>query len=143
MQMVDAVVRIDAPGNTRRLAGVDPALIARAARARAPVSEARLAAPLVRDAVADAGARPAGGDERARLRKRSCAGALFLDRRRPVARVARASARQAALVQRLERRARSGSRPTAPICVCASRANVDQLRRPAQHAERRGLHRPA
>jgi aminopeptidase len=40
---VDAVIGIDAPANTVDLAGVDPALIARAARAREPVREARLA----------------------------------------------------------------------------------------------------
>jgi aminopeptidase len=39
----DAVLRIDAPHDTRALAGVEPALIARAARARAPIQEARLA----------------------------------------------------------------------------------------------------
>jgi aminopeptidase len=39
----DASLRIDAPLNTRALAGVDPALMARAARARAPVREAALA----------------------------------------------------------------------------------------------------
>jgi aminopeptidase len=38
----DAVIRIDAPANTRALAGVDPAVITRAARARAPIQEARL-----------------------------------------------------------------------------------------------------
>jgi aminopeptidase len=41
-EQADAHVRIDAPENTRALAGVDPALIARAARARRPVVEARL-----------------------------------------------------------------------------------------------------
>lgn len=42
VQAADAVIRIDAPANTRALAGVDPALITRAARARAPIQEARL-----------------------------------------------------------------------------------------------------
>jgi len=41
-QGADALIRIDAPINTRGLAGVDPALLARAARARQPVQEARL-----------------------------------------------------------------------------------------------------
>jgi aminopeptidase len=40
---VDASIRIEAPANTRALAGVDPASIARAARAREPIREARLA----------------------------------------------------------------------------------------------------
>ena len=38
----DAFLRIDAPENTRALADVDPAVIARAARARAPIQEVRL-----------------------------------------------------------------------------------------------------
>jgi aminopeptidase len=42
-QAADALVGISAPANTRALAGVDPALITRAARARRPVQEARLA----------------------------------------------------------------------------------------------------
>jgi aminopeptidase len=36
-ESVDAFLRIDAPANTRALAGVDPARLARAARAREPV----------------------------------------------------------------------------------------------------------
>ena len=43
VQSADAWLRIDAPSNTRALADVDPGLIARAARARAPIQEARLA----------------------------------------------------------------------------------------------------
>ena len=39
----DAVLSIQAPSNTRALAGVDPTLITRTARARAPIQEARLA----------------------------------------------------------------------------------------------------
>jgi aminopeptidase len=42
-EAVDAVLGIDAPTNTRALASVDPERIARAARARVPVREARLA----------------------------------------------------------------------------------------------------
>jgi aminopeptidase len=41
-QSADAVIGIDAPANTRALAGVDPALLARATRARQPIQEARL-----------------------------------------------------------------------------------------------------
>jgi aminopeptidase len=40
---VDAAITIQAPENTRALAGVDPTALARAARARAPVREAALA----------------------------------------------------------------------------------------------------
>jgi aminopeptidase len=43
VQQIDAWLRIDAPADTRALAEVDPALVARAARARAPIQEARLA----------------------------------------------------------------------------------------------------
>ncbi len=43
IQEIDSFVRIDAPVNTRSLAGVDPSMVTRAARARAPVQEARLA----------------------------------------------------------------------------------------------------
>ncbi|MEA2197201.1 MAG: aminopeptidase [Solirubrobacteraceae bacterium] len=42
-QSVDASLRIDAPANVRELAGIDPARLARAGRARRPVQEARLA----------------------------------------------------------------------------------------------------
>jgi aminopeptidase len=41
-ELVDAFVSINAPVNTRELAGVDPESIARAGRARAPIQEARL-----------------------------------------------------------------------------------------------------
>ena len=40
---VDAAITIQAPENTRALAGVDPAMLSRAALARAPVREAALA----------------------------------------------------------------------------------------------------
>jgi aminopeptidase len=43
VQGADAVIGIEAPTNTRSLAGIDPVLIARGSRARAPVREARLA----------------------------------------------------------------------------------------------------
>jgi aminopeptidase len=42
-EAADAVVRIDAPANTRALAAVDPARMTRAARARMPLREATLA----------------------------------------------------------------------------------------------------
>jgi aminopeptidase len=42
VQNADAVIGIQAPANTRTLAGVDPALIARAMRARAPIRDARM-----------------------------------------------------------------------------------------------------
>jgi len=42
VQSADAVVAIDAPSNTSALAGIDPALITRAASARTQIREARL-----------------------------------------------------------------------------------------------------
>jgi aminopeptidase len=42
-ESVDASLRIDAPANIRQLAGIDPARLARAGRARRPLQEARLA----------------------------------------------------------------------------------------------------
>lgn len=100
VQTIDAYLRIDAPQNTRALAGVDPAAIARAARARAPIQEARLQrrwcgtiwptpalAQLARMSTADYTG--------------FLAGALFLDRPDPVAAWRELSARQARLVERL------------------------------------------
>jgi aminopeptidase len=45
LEAVDATLRIQAPENTRALAGVDPSLPARSARAQAPLREARLGRP--------------------------------------------------------------------------------------------------
>jgi aminopeptidase len=42
VQSIDAWVRLEAPANTRALAGIDPTVIARASRGRAAVQEARL-----------------------------------------------------------------------------------------------------
>lgn len=42
MERIDAYLRIDAPENTRALAGIDPATIARAGRARQPIHEMRM-----------------------------------------------------------------------------------------------------
>jgi aminopeptidase len=42
MERIDAYLNIQAPDNTRALAEIDPARIARAARARAPIQEVRL-----------------------------------------------------------------------------------------------------
>jgi aminopeptidase len=42
MKRIDSYLRIDAPENTRALAEADPAKIARAARARAPIQEVRM-----------------------------------------------------------------------------------------------------
>jgi aminopeptidase len=42
IEAVDAIVSVDAPGNTSALAGIDPSLITRAAAARSPIRDARL-----------------------------------------------------------------------------------------------------
>ena len=99
-QAVDSLVRIDAPANTRALAEVDPVLIARAARARAPIQEARLANRWCgtiwpTTALAQQAGR-SEGDYAAFVAR-----ALFLDRPDPVAAWRELSARQARLVERL------------------------------------------
>lgn len=97
---VDASVRIDAPANTRALAGIDPALVLRAARARHPIQEARLARRWCGTIwPTSALAQQAGmndADYAAFLR-----GALFLDRDDPVGAWRELSRRQAMLVARL------------------------------------------
>jgi aminopeptidase len=100
VESVDAVLRIDAPANTRELAGVDPALVARAARARAPVQEARLA----RRWCGTLWPTP-GLAQQATMSGREYAAfvarALFLDRPDPAGAWRALSALQARLVERL------------------------------------------
>jgi aminopeptidase len=101
IEAVDAVLRIDAPVNTRALSGIDPAVIARAARARGPVQEARLSRRWCGTLwPTPALAQQAGMSERdyAAFATR----ALFLDRSDPVQAWGELSRRQAALVERLE-----------------------------------------
>ena len=99
-QAVDAQIRINAPANTRALAGVDPRLLTRAAAARRPVQEARLArrwcgtiwpTPALSQ---QAGMGEADYEE-------FLAGALFLDQPDPVAAWRALSARQAGILARL------------------------------------------
>lgn len=99
-EAVDAMLRIDAPANTRALADVDPSLLARAARARQPVQEARLARRWCGTLwPTSALAQQAGmsDDDYAGFVGR----ALFLDRRDPVAAWRELSDRQQRLVDRL------------------------------------------
>jgi aminopeptidase len=100
MERTDAYLGIQAPENTRALAGVDPELITRAARARAPIQEVRMAkrwcgtiwpTPALAQ---DAGM---GSDDYAAFVNR----ALFLDRPDPVAAWRELSERQQRLVDRL------------------------------------------
>ena len=102
VQAARSVLRIEAPANTRALAGIDPALIARAARARAPVREARLA----RRWCVTLWPTPALAQQAGMSEPRYAAflsGALFLDRPDPVTAWRELSAQQEALVERLER----------------------------------------
>jgi aminopeptidase len=96
----DASLSIHAPANTRELAGVDPAVLTRAARARAPVREAALRRRwCVSLWPTAAGAQEAGmstADFAAFVER-----ALFLDRDDPAAAWADLSALQALLISRL------------------------------------------
>ena len=99
-EALDARIAIEAPGNTRALAGVDPAYISRALAARRPVQEARMAnrwcgtiwptAALAQDAAMSE-------EDYAAFIGR----ALFLDRPDPASAWAELSARQSGLVERL------------------------------------------
>ena len=100
LRALDATLSIDAPANTSALAGVDPALIARAASARVPVREARMALRWCGTLwPTPALAQLAGmseADHAAFVTR-----ALFLDRVDPIAAWRELSATQARLVQRL------------------------------------------
>ena len=100
MRAIDAVLNIDAPANASALAGVDPALIARAATARVGVREARMALRWCgtlwpTPALAQLASMSDAGYE-AFVRR-----ALFLHRDDPVAAWGELSATQAGLVARL------------------------------------------
>jgi aminopeptidase len=98
---VDASLRIDAPANTQALAGVDPALITRALRARVPIQQARSSRRWCATQWPTAALA-----QQARMGERDYAAflarALFLDRPDPVAAWRDLAARQAALVERLD-----------------------------------------
>ncbi|HEY8625595.1 MAG TPA: aminopeptidase [Solirubrobacteraceae bacterium] len=100
VQAASAVLRIEAPANTRELAGIDPVLIARAGRARAPVQEARLASRwcgTIWPTTALAQQAVMSESDYASFVAR----ALFLDRPDPVAAWRELGSRQAKLVERL------------------------------------------
>ncbi|HWF51044.1 MAG TPA: aminopeptidase [Solirubrobacteraceae bacterium] len=99
-QSVDQSLRIEAPANVRQLAGIDPARLARAARARRPLQEARLARRwCVTLWPTSALAQQAGMSDRDYAA--FLARALFLDRPDPTAAWRELSATQARLVERL------------------------------------------
>jgi aminopeptidase len=101
-ESVDAFLRIDAPANTRALAAVDPARLARAMRAREPVREATLARRWCGTLwPTPAAAQQAGmstADFTAFVER-----ALFLDRDDPIAAWSELSGTQARLISRLSR----------------------------------------
>jgi aminopeptidase len=96
----DAALTVHAPANTRELAGVAPARLARAARARAPVREAALArrwcVSLWPTPALAQQADMSTADFSALVRR-----ALFLDRADPVAAWRELGAAQARLIERL------------------------------------------
>ncbi len=99
-QSADCFLGIDAPANTRSLAGIDPGLLARATRASLPVREARLQRRWCRTIwPTSALAQQAGMSEEEYAT--FLAGALLVDRADPVAAWRDLSERQQRLVQRL------------------------------------------
>ena len=96
----DAFLAIQAPFNTRALADVDPARIARIARSRAPLTELRMKKRWCGTLwPTPAGAQQAGmGDD---VFAAFVRGALFLDREEPAAAWRELGAFQAGLVERL------------------------------------------
>jgi aminopeptidase len=100
IESVDSVLRIGAPRNIAALADVDPALIQRAASARAPVQEARLKRRWCGTIwPTPALAQQAGMSDDAYAA--FVRGALFLDRADPAAAWRELSQRQSRLVERL------------------------------------------
>ncbi len=102
VESADAFVRIDAPADTQALAGIDPAKVRRATRAREPIQQVRLSKRWCGTIWPTAALAKQAGmaeDEYVAFVNR----ALFLDRPRPVAAWAELSDRQQALVDRLAR----------------------------------------
>jgi aminopeptidase len=100
VQSADAFLRIDAPADTRSLAGIDPARIVRALRAREPIAHARLAGRWCGTQWPTAALAQQAGmteDDYAAFLNR----ALFLDRADPVGAWRELSKRQEELVARL------------------------------------------
>ena len=100
VEAVDAWLRIDAPANTRSMSGIDPALLTRAARARARIQEARLRLRWCGTLWPTAALAQEAGMGELEYQE-LVAGALFLDRPDPVGAWRELSERQAELVARL------------------------------------------
>jgi aminopeptidase len=97
----DSSLRVIAPHNTRALAGVDPELISRAARARAPVREAALGRRWSLTFWPTEASAQEAGMSLAEL-SAFVARALFLDRDDPIAAWGELRATQAGLIDRLK-----------------------------------------
>jgi aminopeptidase len=99
-ESADCIVGIDAPANTRALANVDPALIARSTRASLPVRQARLRRRWCRTIWPTPALAQQAGMADAEYAA-FVAGALFIDREDPVKAWQTLSNRQQGLVERL------------------------------------------
>ena len=142
MREIDATLRIEATDNANALASVDPARMARWARAQAPLREVRLTkrwAITLWPTPAAAQQAGMGTRELEEFVER----ALFLDRDDPVAAWGELRAFQAGLIERLAPGGRSTSRAGHRPAPQRRGPDVGQLRRQAQHAVGRGLHRAA
>jgi len=102
LQGIDGWLRVDAPSNTRALTGVEPTQVARAARATAPVLEARMSLRWCATLWPTAALAQEAAMSLAEY-ERFVAGTLFLDRPDPVAAWKELSRGQARLVERLAR----------------------------------------
>jgi aminopeptidase len=102
MGAIDARVRIDAPSLTTELADIDPALVARVARARQALMEASLSRRWCATLMPTAALAQQAGMARQQYAA-FVTRALFLDRADPVGAWRALSADQARLVQRLSR----------------------------------------
>jgi aminopeptidase len=100
LREIDSWLRIDAPANTQALAGVDPARLARVARATAAVREARLATRWCGTLWPTAALAQQAGMGQSEY-EQFVTRALFLDRPDPVNAWRELSRRQAELAQRL------------------------------------------
>ena len=134
-QETDASLRIQATENANALAGVDPARMARAARARGPLREAALPRRWAITLWPTAGRGPAGRDGHARLRPRSSSARCSWTATIPAAAWGELRAFQAGLIERLAPAREihieaDGHRPDAE----RRRPHLGQLRRQAQHA---------
>ena len=140
---LDASLRIIATENANALAGVDPALMTRAARARGELRELMMQrrwSITLWPTPAAAQQAGMGTGEFADFVTR----ALFLDRDDPVAAWGELRAFQAGLIERLapatEIRIEA---PGTDLTLERRRPDLGELRRQAQHALGRGLHRAA